>query len=120
MATATCEIDGFESVTVEWPDEFTMRHESLYSRGVSKGFEPFRASLKDGGDGDETLIPSYSEQVLFGVIQLCTVTGLDVDLKALTIDAYWGLPRRYSQVLSWIASTVGGAYQRAGEVSKNS
>uniref|UniRef100_A0A6M3L8M0 Uncharacterized protein n=1 Tax=viral metagenome TaxID=1070528 RepID=A0A6M3L8M0_9ZZZZ len=119
MATAKCEIAGFEGVTVEWPDEFTMRHESIYRRGQDRAWSAFRDSVKDG-EGDESLIPSGAEMVAFGVFQLATVTGLDIDLKALTINGLWDLPRHYSGVLGWIANTVGAAYQRSGEVPKNS
>lgn len=109
------------SVSYPSPEEWTNRHASLFEKGNSKAWQPFRDSIsKDKPDGDESLIPSATETLLFGVAQVCETEWLDIDLKALDLPMLWGLPLHYNSVLSWIASEVGGAYQRARAVPKNS
>lgn len=119
--TAKCELEGWEAVTVIYPadEEWTMRHVSRYEAGIDRAWQPFRESIKDN-KGDSELAPTANEMMLFGVLAICEVDGLVVDLKTLTLPQLWILPPYYSGVFGWIASTVGGAYQRAKTAPKNS
>lgn len=121
MATAKCEIAGFEGVTVEWPDEFTNWNDHQFAKSKDRAFVLFEASKDgDGKNGDETLRPSGDEAVLFGVLGICTVSGLDIDTKTISIQDYWKLPLRYGAFTSWLINTVWVPYLKAKYVPKNS
>lgn len=122
MVKRDCDLEGWEGVSVSYPaeDELTMRHVSRFESGASRAYQPYRDSLADGKDGDESLIPSAQEAALLGAAQLCEVEGLEVNLKTITLPELWKLPAGYAGLFAWIVAEVGGAYQRAKQPPKNS
>lgn len=117
MPKIQCEIPGFEDVTIIYPDpdEWTMLHCSRYDKGVGRAGLPFFTALKKNKDAviDGDLLPSRTEELLFGIAALVEVEGLDVDLKTISLSDVRKLKPYYLPFIKWLIEEVGGAYERS-------
>lgn len=96
MPTIQCPIEGFENVTISYPDEWLMKHIDQWHYGRSQAPEN----------------ASPLTQETFGAIALCDkIEG--IDLANIT-----ELPLRYVGLFRWLRDVVYGSYLNAFTVEK--
>jgi hypothetical protein len=84
MPTIECPLEGFDKITVTYPDEWLMRHVDLFHLGFSSAPEDASPATKE----------------MFGTVALCEkIEGLDLD----DISA---MPLSYRPFFNWLVETV--------------